>query len=220
MMTDEVRESYDAMAERYASLFLTSIDSDANAKRWLGRFAGRALQRVEQSLGLNGVVADLGCGPGHITNHLTGLGLNAVGYDLSPGQIAEARRFFPELSFEVGDFTALNAPDSFFDGIVSRYSLIHTPPDNHGEVFREWLRVLKPGAPILVSFFGSTSAQDHGTPFDHTVVTAYELFPGSMAETLEDVGFTDLTIGTRPPQEGGRPFDQATILATKPRPLR
>ncbi len=162
------------------------------------------------------MVADLGCGPGLVVDHLGELGLSAIGYDVSPGQIAEARNTFPDSHFEVGDLTALDVADSSLGGIVSRYSLIHLPPARLRDVFSEWMRVLEPGAPVLVSFFGSTSIETHGTPFDHKVITAYELFPATIAEEMQDAGFVDIEIGTTPPPEGGRPFDQATVLAITP----
>lgn len=208
-MTDEVRDSYDALAEQYAALFLHELDRDSNAKARLAAFA-------ELAAGREGAVADLGCGPGSVVNHLVGLGLTAVAYDLSPGQIAEARRAFPESEFRVGDLAALDNADSSLGGIVARYSLIHLPPSRLGDVFTEWMRVLEPGAPVLVSFFGSTSAEAHGTPFDHAVVTAYELFPAKIAQQLRDAGFIDVEIGVLDPPEGGRPFDQGTVLAVKP----
>ncbi len=197
------------MAELYACLFLTGLDDDANAREWLARFAPLAAMR-------DGVVADLGCGPGHVVDFLGGLGLRAVGYDLSPGQIAEARKAFPDAEFHVGDLTALDIADSCFGGIVSRYSLIHLPPASLGNVFTEWIRVLEPGGPALVSFFGSSSADAHGTSFDHKVTTAYELFPATIAKQMEEAGFTDVQVGVQPPREGGRPLDQGTVLACKP----
>lgn len=208
-MTDEVRDSYDAMAEQYASLVLGELDWDTNLRDWFAAFAEMAAPQ-------KGVVADLGCGPGHITNHLTELGLTVVGYDLSPGQISQAQHAFPDSQFHVGDLTALEHADSSLGGIVSRHSLIHLLPSRLGEVFEEWMRVLEPGAPVGVSFFGSLSAEAHGTPFDHKVVTAYELFPATIAQQLRDARFTDVEIGIRPPPEGGRPFDQGTVLARKP----
>ena len=208
-MTDEVRDSYDVMAEEYAARFLGDLDRDTNGRDWLAAFAELAATR-------NGAVADLGCGPGHVVNHLSELGLTAVGYDLSPGQISEARSAFPDSQFSVGDLAALDNADSSLGGIVARYSLVHMLPSRLGDVFGEWMRVLEPGAPVLVSFFGSSSADAHGTPFDHAVVTAYELFPATIARQLQDAGFTDVEIGTRNPPEGGRPFDQGTVLAKKP----
>lgn len=197
------------MAPLYASLFLGDLNGDTNARDWLAAFAELAARQ-------DGIVADLGCGPGHVVHHLSERGLPVVGYDLSPGQIAQARNAFPDLQFHVGDLTALDNADSSLGGIVSRYSLIHMLPSRLSAVFGEWMRVLEPGAPVLVSFFGSTSAEAHGTPFDHKVVTAYELFPATIARQLKHAGFTDVEIGTRPPPEGGRPFDQGTVLALKP----
>lgn len=208
-MTDEVRDSYDDMAKLYAELFLSGLDGDSNARDWLATFAKLAATR-------HGGVADLGCGPGHVVDHLTGLGLVVVGYDLSPGQIAEARNAFPDLEFRVGDLAALDVADSSLGGIVSRYSLIHLPPSRLGAVFEEWIRVLEPGAPAYVSFFGSVTPDAHGTPFDHKVVTAYELFPATIAQQMQEAGFIDVEIGVLPPPEGGRPFDQGTVLAQKP----
>lgn len=208
-MTDEVRDSYDAMAEQYAALFLGDLDRDTNFLDWLARFAKLAGVQT-------GLVADLGCGPGSVVNHLSELGLTVVGFDLSPGQIAEARKAFPDSAFHVGDLAAIDADDSSVAGIVSRYSIIHLLPSSLGDIFAEWVRALRPGAPVLVSFFGSTSTETHGTPFDHKVVTAYELFPATVAEQLQDAGFTDVEVGVLPPPDGGRPFDQGTILARKP----
>ena len=125
---------------------------------------------------------------------------------------SEARS--PTSQFHVGDFAALDIADSSLGGIVARYSLIHLLPSRLGNVFSEWIRVLEPGAPVLLSFFASSSADAHGSPFDHAVVTAYELFPATIAGELHDVGFSDVEIGallTRP-KEGDR-FEQGTVLA-------
>ncbi len=191
-------------------MFLNDLDRDANARHWLDVFA-------ELATPLAGTVLDLGCGPGHVVDHLSRLGLTVVGQDLSPGQIAQARTAFAGMQFRVGDLTALEEPDASIAGIVSRYSLIHLDPSYLDVVFEEWMRVLQPGAPVLVSFFGSLSVEGHGTPFDHKVVTAHELFPATIAGQLGDAGFTDVEIGVLPPPDGMRPFDQATVLARKPR---
>jgi len=204
-----VRDAYDANAELYASLFLNELDRDAQSRKWLAAFAELAAQR-------SGPVADLGCGPGSVVNHLCGLGLTATGFDLSPGQIAQAREAFPDLQFDVGDLSELEFANSSLGGIVSKYSLIHMPPSDLYGVFKEWLRALEPRAPVFVSFFGSRSAEAHGTPFDHKVVTAYELFPASVAQQLQDAGFTNVEVESNPIPEGGRPFDHATVLARKP----
>lgn len=207
-MTNDVGACYDAVAELYAELFLSDLEGNPFAKDWLATFAAAVTNR-------DGVIADLGCGPGHVTNVLTELGLNAVGYDLSPGQIEQANKAFPELAFGVADISALDHGDASFAGIVSRYSIIHMPPADLGTVFEEWMRVLEPGAPMLVSFFGALTVDAHGEPFGHTVATAYALYPATIASELATAGFVDIEIDTRPPPKDGRPFDQGTVLAHK-----
>ena len=64
-----------------------------------------------------GPVADIGCGTGRVTAHLTGLGLSAFGIDLSPQMIAVARRSHPDLRFDVGSMLALDLPDGALGGV-------------------------------------------------------------------------------------------------------
>ncbi|MEZ5343345.1 MAG: class I SAM-dependent methyltransferase [Acidimicrobiales bacterium] len=211
-MTDDVRDSYDDVAELYASLFLNELDQDTIALDWIHRFAGLVGDA-------DALVADLGCGPGQLVRYLEELGLTAVGYDLSSGQVAQARATFPDSHFEVGDFADLGVADSSLGGVVARYSIIHLLPTRLARVFEYWHRLLAPGAPVLISFFASTAAETHGRPFDHAVVTAYELFPETVARHLHDAGFVDVEIGVQPPPDGGRPFNQGTVLARTP-PVR
>jgi ubiquinone/menaquinone biosynthesis C-methylase UbiE len=207
-MTDAVRDSYDARAKEYANLFLDHLDRVPVDREWLEAFARLA------STGA-GVVADVGCGPGYIVNHLADLGVKAVGYDISPAMIDEAQRAFPGSNFQVGDLTSLDIADSSLAGIVSRYSLIHMSPAQLADAFGEWFRVLKPRAPVLVSFFASNSSVTHGLPFDHAVVTAHELFPETIVAEMETVGFDSFEVSTRKPLDGERPLDHGTILARR-----
>lgn len=207
-MIEEVRDGYDERAEEYTAHAIGEFERVRSDRASLAAFAELAASH-------HGDAADLGCGPGYITQHLSEHGLSVVGYDISPALIDEARRAYSELQFHVGDFTALEAHDGSFGGIVSRYSLIHTVPSRLASVFAEWQRVLEPGAPLLLSFFASPSADRHGTPFDHAIVTAYELFPPTIELQLRDAGFTDMDVGIRSPLPGARPLDHGTILARK-----
>ena len=208
-MSDEVRASYDDAAELYASLFIGDLHGTPMAKHWLGEFA-------ELAAGSGGRVADLGCGPGHVVEHLSGLGLDVVGYDLSPRMIEQARLAFPDADVRVGDFTALGLAAETFSGIVSRYSLIHLLPTQLQEVFVEWRRLLVPDAPLLVSFFGARSVEGHAEAFDHKVATAYALSPTTVAADLEHAGFRIVEVSSQALPAGGRPYDDAVIFARKP----
>ncbi|WP_250907130.1 trans-aconitate 2-methyltransferase [Nonomuraea sp. NEAU-A123] len=85
------RDAYDAAAPTYAELF-----RDALRDRPLDRAILSAFAQVVSASG-DGQVADLGCGPGHITAYLDELGLAAFGVDASPAMIELARQAYPAL---------------------------------------------------------------------------------------------------------------------------
>ena len=105
---DTVRESYDRVADGYIALGADDLSPYPWFRAGLAAFA-------EGVRGL-GPVLDVGCGPGTVTAHLAGLGLDASGVDLSPRMIGHARRRHPELRFSVASATALDlAPASLGD---------------------------------------------------------------------------------------------------------
>lgn len=139
-----VRRSYDAVAENYAANFAAEL-------------AGKPLDRallasLVEEAGPAAKIADLGCGPGHVTGWLAGHGAAAVGIDLSPGMVAAGRREHPEAEFRQGDFLALPAADGEFGAVIAFYSLIHLEPGELGPALGEIRRVLAPGGLALVSF--------------------------------------------------------------------
>ncbi len=208
-MTNQVRDSYDALAKIYTDLALNDLDRVTTDRELLASFATLASTN-------EGTVADLGCGPGHVVDHLSSLGLSTVGYDISPALIAEARHAFPDAQFFLGDLAALDVAESSLAGIVSRYSLIHIVPTSLSQIFESWYRLLQPGAPLLVSFFAASSSDGHGTPFDHAVLTAYQMFPATIAAQLQNAGFDDTNITIRRPLEGERSLEHGTVLTRKP----
>ena len=207
-MSDEVGEAYDQVAELYTTHSTDALDRVPTDREWLITFADRAATHA-------GPVADLGCGPGYVVDFLADLGLNAVGYDVSKGLLTQARLAYPQSQFHLGDIARLDIDANSLAGIVARYSLIHMDPSNLGPVFAGWHRILQPDAPLLVSFFAASSAEAHGEPFDHKVITAYQMFPATVAEKLVASGFGPVQIHVRGPREGQRPLDHATLLAHK-----
>src|ERR1700728_78124 len=69
------RAAYDAIAPVYADHFKDTLDNRPTERALLAAFA-EMIQREPA-----GIVADLGCGPGHIAAHLHGLGLSVLGVD-------------------------------------------------------------------------------------------------------------------------------------------
>ncbi len=141
---DAVRRSYDAVARHYAD-------------HLGGELAGKPLDRallsslIEQAAD-GAPIADLGCGPGHVTGWLAAHGATAVGIDLSGAMIAIAEQEHPEAVFRRGDLLDLPAGDAEFGAVVALYSIIHLEPGELPRAFAEMHRVLRPGGLALVSF--------------------------------------------------------------------
>ena len=147
-MTDylaDIRTSYDNVAVSYAELVANPADGEAAAFDLLAQLA-------------DGLVLDVGCGPGRTTGSLAAHGLRVVGIDLSPGMIEVARRDHPDLDFRVGSMTALDVPDGWVAGIVSWWSIIHLPRDVVPQALAEFHRVLAPGGVLLVGFHVGTES--------------------------------------------------------------
>ena len=140
----DVRESYDAAAEAYAEHLATELTHKPLDRHLLNRFA-------EDTRG-RGLVADVGCGPGHVTRYLHEQSVTVVGIDLSAGMVAVARRLNPGLSFQVGDMRQLDLPDATLAGVVAFYSIVHFEPAELNAIMLEMRRTLAPGGLALVSF--------------------------------------------------------------------
>jgi SAM-dependent methyltransferase len=140
------RAGYDAVAADYAEWV-----SDHLAAKPLDRALLATFAELVHADGAR-PVGDFGCGSGRVTAHLRCLGLSAFGVDLSPAMVAVAQRAYPDLRFDEGSLTAVNAADGALGGIVAWYSIIHTPPEELPVVFAEFHRVLAPGGHLLLAF--------------------------------------------------------------------
>ncbi|GIF75045.1 class I SAM-dependent methyltransferase [Asanoa siamensis] len=142
----DTRISYDTVAESYADQVRHTLDDQPYLAATFALFA----DLVRRAGG--GPVADVGCGPGHVTALLAGLGLDAFGVDLSPGMVEVARRDHPGLRFEVGSMTRLDLADGAVAGLLAFWSLVHVPDADVPGILAEFRRVVRPGGPLLVGF--------------------------------------------------------------------
>lgn len=189
-------EAYDAVAVRYADFVRDSLAGLPLDRSVLVAFADFVREAGAAP------VAELGCGPGYVTAYLRDLGLDVFGVDLSPVMIALAREAYPDLRFEVGSMDALDLADGGLGGIVSWYSVIHTPPEEMPSYLAEFGRVLAPGGCLLLAFFES-----EGGPvvaFDHKVTTAYRWPIDDLARLAGEAGFVEVGRMLREPCEGER----------------
>ena len=140
---ENTKKSYDLVAEKYHELFKDEMKQKEFDRLLLDMFANY--------FDTESTICDMGCGPsGHIARHLYDKGLNVFGIDISEKCIEIAQRESPEMKFQTMDMTRLDIVDEAIDGIISFYSIIHTPKQFVEVLFSEFKRVLRKGGKILV----------------------------------------------------------------------
>lgn len=143
-------------------------------------------------------MADPGCGPGGVTARPAGFGLSVFGLDLSESMLAVARRENPGLRFVAGSMLDLDLADGALDGVLCRYSSIHTPDDSiHTPddrllaLFGEFRRVLRPGGRLLPAFRAGDTDRRLTDPWGHPVALDFRRRqPETMAAPPARAGFT------------------------------
>lgn len=145
----DVRGAYDTVACAYEAQFADELDR---------RPLERALLTAFVDMAGSGTIADVGCGPGHVTSFLAALGAETVGFDLSPAMVDRARRRAPDSRFAIASMLELPADDDAWAGAVALYSIIHLTREDRMRAFHELARVVRSGGLLLVSFHVDSAA--------------------------------------------------------------
>ncbi|MDF1602636.1 DUF480 domain-containing protein [Nocardioides sp. YIM 152315] len=154
-----VRSSYDAVAGPYADHLAEELRR-LPFETWL-------LDRVAAHAD-GGPVVEVGCGPGHVTAYLAEAGADATGVDLSPGMVEEARRRFPDGSYEVGDLRRLMRPTTApgWSAVLAWYSLIHLAASELPAAVEALARPLAPGGWLVIALHAGAEVRHHDSWFD------------------------------------------------------
>ncbi|MEH1017729.1 class I SAM-dependent methyltransferase [Micromonospora sp. CPCC 206060] len=199
MNMEQVRQAYASVAELYIGLFGTRQQVHADDLAFIGRhLAGRP-----------GTVLDLGCGPGHITDYLRSLGVDATGIDMVPEFIAHARAAHPSGRYQLGSMENLSVVNHSIAGILAWGSLIHLPPQDLDVVLAEFRRVMAPAGTLVIGLF----VDDEVAAFDHKVVTAYRWPVDEFSERLTGAGFMEVERLQRPSDGPHRPHAAIAAIA-------
>ncbi len=205
-----VRDSYDEVADVYAARFGHVSRLHPLDRALVDEFA----QEVGDAPGPAGQVADLGCGPGHLTGHLHARGLDVFGVDLSAAFVEMARRDHPEARFRHGSMTDLGLDDGALAGIVAWFSLIHVPPAQLEDTIAELGRLLAKGGRLLVGFQVADPGDVVAQPYDHKVAPAYRWPVDLLSDLLGRHDLVETARLVRQPGEGER-VPQLALLARK-----
>jgi SAM-dependent methyltransferase len=194
---ENVQEAYGRWADEYTERFASMEAVDERDRKLVSQWAG----------GITGRVIDAGCGPGHWTDFLNGLGCDVEGVDLTPRFVEIARSRFPGVPYRVGQLTDLGVPDHSVSGILSWYSIIHTDPVGVPRILDEFARCLRDDGTLVLGMFEGPQVE----PFGHTVTTAYFWSIEEMSQRLAESGFH--VEATEARTDGKRPH--AAIVARR-----
>jgi ubiquinone/menaquinone biosynthesis C-methylase UbiE len=150
-----VREGYNKAAKRLQEIF--GIEKDGSEKlKLLVDFIAR--------MPLAGKILDAGCGNGAYSRYLSDK-FKVIGVDISEKQIELARKNAPKAEFFCEDMTKITFPDKNFDGILSYYSIIHVPRDEHYDLLRNFYRMLKLNGVVLLTFHTNDDPESYEKDF-------------------------------------------------------
>jgi SAM-dependent methyltransferase len=110
----------------------------------------RPLVELIQTLDVNSLVLDIGCGPGRVLGFLKRRGIRCVGLDRSRVSLGLAIKRF-DVSGTVGDNLHLPFADGIADVVISD-GVIHHTEDPSG-AFTENFRILKPGGRMYLGVY-------------------------------------------------------------------
>ena len=168
------------LADRYEEAYGPKTDSPCWPRA--RRLAARA----------DGPVLDLACGPGFELS----LFARAAGIDSSPGMLAAARRRASNASLVLGDVRSLPFRRGVFAGAFSCLALIHLTKAECLSTLRELRTLLRPGAPVSVTFFAGQGERDTGfSPLEASAVAHYAYYGAAELEALFlDAGYRDVEV--------------------------
>jgi uncharacterized protein YceH (UPF0502 family) len=207
----KVRSSYDAVATAYADHLVNEL-GELPFETWL-------LDRVVAHAAGQPVV-EVGSGPGHVTAYLVDRGAEAMGIDLSPAMVSEARRRFPGRSFEVGDLRRLTRPatSSGWAAVLGWYSLIHLAASELPDAVAALVRPLAPGGWLVLGLHAGAEVRHLDEWFGHEVDLDVVLHdPTSVAGIVAAAGLVDLEWYLRGPLTArGETTQRLYVVARRP----
>ncbi|RCU46702.1 class I SAM-dependent methyltransferase [Haloplanus salinus] len=140
MDRNEIRRAWDEVSETYARR-RDPTGSDA-----------ALIDDLLDDLPPDATVLDAGCGDGART--LTNLPTGRVGLDVSRRGLELAEERVSGARLLQADMTAIPLADGSVDAVTAYHAVFHVPRESQPEVYREFVRVLRPGGRLLMTLPG------------------------------------------------------------------
>lgn len=209
--TEQTRRAYTTVAASYDELLADT--------RWEAAVDLAMVQHLlaQVGVGRGAHVLDAGCGSGRMLAYLEQLdsSLQLTGVDLAPGMVARARAHHPTRQIDEGDLAALPYGAGHFDGVLSWYSVIHTPAADLPCVVAELGRVLRPGGSLLLGFHtGSGGVRLARQAYGHDVELTVELHDVRAVSQALTAGGLEVRAQLERAARPGEKNPQGFLLAT------
>jgi uncharacterized protein len=206
-----VLAAYDAVAATYADTLFNELTGLP--------FEGWLLDRVAAHAD-GGPVVEVGCGPGHVTAYLAEAGADATGIDVSPAMVEQARRLFPEGSYEVGDLRRLMRPTTApgWSAVLAWYSLIHLSAAELPAAIESLSRPLVPGGWLVLGLHAGSEVKHVDAWFEQDVDLDFVLHePAAVVGLVEAAGLVDVEWYRRGPfEKRDESTERLYVVARKP----
>ncbi len=201
-----IADGYDRMGEDF------SIWNDARPQEGRRWFLGEVLARMPEGCS----VLELGCGPGTDAAALSS-GRRYVGVDLSPVQLAIARRRVPNATFVVGDLASIAFRPASFNAVVAFYLFNHVPSAEVAPAFEVACTWLRPGGRLFLGGLPTTADEDRVEEWLDVPMFFAGVEGEPYGRALQDAGFeielSDIRYAIQESWGVNRP---RWIIATKP----
>jgi SAM-dependent methyltransferase len=184
MSWDELRATYDRVADRYEARFVDELAGKPRDRELLAAFAAAADPVVE-----------VGCGPGQVGAFVRQHGRRVCGVDLSPEMAGLAQGRLD--GAVAGDLRSLPFASGCFGGLVAFYSVIHLPRPEVGLALREFHRVLRPGGRLLLAAHEGSGVVERDRFLDHDVAFVATMFELDELEAVTAAAGFEVTLAER-----------------------
>ena len=208
---EKVVAAYAAVASAYADALGDEL-AGLPFESWL-------LRHVVELAG-DAPVIEVGSGPGHVTAFLAAAGADATGLDLTPEMVDEARRRYPDVTYEVGDLRRLLRPvtSAGWGAVLAWYSLIHLAASELPAAVDALVRPLRPGGRLVLALHAGNEIRTVTDWFGREVDLDVVLHdPGAVLSVVEAAGLVDVQWYLRGPlSHRSETTQRFYVLARKP----